>query len=223
MGEDVSKCPELTKEGLDQLKIRCFDWEISQMEKNYGEIAVKFICEVIPNEFFWIPASSSGKYHPACSRGNGGLVIHSKRVCYFIHQMTEGLKHPAVSKNAYDMQQSRLIFAAMVHDMAKKNKYDSNSPDYKNHPFIAAQMVVDNIELFKGIKDGNMECYRAADLIKTHMGVFTPNITTADFDKLLFDAKLLYMADYLSSRKHCGTFIDDFVVPEELISYVKSN
>ena len=33
--------------------------------------------EIIPDYFFEIPASSSGKYHPKISLGNGGVVRHT--------------------------------------------------------------------------------------------------------------------------------------------------
>ena len=36
----------------------------------------------VPDYFWTVAASSSGKYHPACDLGDGGLVRHSIMVCH---------------------------------------------------------------------------------------------------------------------------------------------
>ena len=35
----------------------------------------------------WLPASSSGKYHPKCDLGEGGLIRHSKVVFQFMEEI----------------------------------------------------------------------------------------------------------------------------------------
>ena len=43
------------------------------------------LIELLPNYFFEVPASSTGKYHPEFALGDGGLIRHTKvavRIAY---------------------------------------------------------------------------------------------------------------------------------------------
>ena len=55
-----------------------FKKELSYVKnKNYVDCAKNMI-ELLPDYFFSIPASSTGKYHPGFAQGDGGLVRHTK-------------------------------------------------------------------------------------------------------------------------------------------------
>ena len=66
-------------------KKEVFKREVNYLKnERYRENANKLI-ELLPDYFFEVPASSTGKYHPAFSLGDGGLVRHTKaavRIAY---------------------------------------------------------------------------------------------------------------------------------------------
>ena len=59
-------------------KVNVFEKEINYVKNpRYKESAKKLI-ELLPDYFFEVPASSTGKYHPSFALNNGGLVRHTK-------------------------------------------------------------------------------------------------------------------------------------------------
>ena len=193
------------KKLTDEQKLACFEWELLQMTQDYRETTRNFILKIIPDEFFFAPASSSGTHHPMCARGEGGLVIHTKRVCYFVHQFCEALDF---SKEDY----SAMLMAAVLHDIGKKIKY-KNGKEYENHPLTASELVRQNTDLFV-TKHPKEDAMKVADLIRTHMGRWGPPGHT-NLNDFSLPQILLFLADFLASRKQCGTFIDDFKLPWE--------
>ena len=62
------------------IKMTTKEMFIAEIEKikraDLKEVALELVDEI--PEYFWVvPASSSGKYHPEISLGDGGLVRHS--------------------------------------------------------------------------------------------------------------------------------------------------
>ena len=51
----------------------------SQVYSDFAEAAIISL----PDYFFEIPASSTGKYHPSYALGTGGLVRHTKAAVLF--------------------------------------------------------------------------------------------------------------------------------------------
>ena len=49
----------------------------------YRECTREILDELVPDYFYDVPASSTGKYHPWYSLGYGGLVRHTKAVVMF--------------------------------------------------------------------------------------------------------------------------------------------
>ena len=53
--------------------------ELEKIVSPHNKNAVtKFLEEVVPDYFWHVPASSTGKYHPNFAQGEGGLVRHTK-------------------------------------------------------------------------------------------------------------------------------------------------
>ena len=60
------------------MKADIFKTELGYIkEDDIREKAIKVI-NMLPDYFFEVPASSTGKYHPSFSQGEGGLVRHTK-------------------------------------------------------------------------------------------------------------------------------------------------
>lgn len=69
----------------------------------------------VPERFFYIPASSSGKYHPSYALGTGGLIRHTAAALYFAEALFP-LYH-------FTSRQKDYIRAALIlHDTQKPSK-----------------------------------------------------------------------------------------------------
>ena len=47
----------------------------------------------VPEYFYKAPASSTGKYHPACTNKEGGLLVHVRRAVYIANRLCDGSQY----------------------------------------------------------------------------------------------------------------------------------
>ena len=67
------------------MKEEVFKKELTYIKNNRYKENIKVLINLLPDYFFEIPASSTGKYHPYYATGKGGLVRHTKaavRIAY---------------------------------------------------------------------------------------------------------------------------------------------
>lgn len=165
------------------------------------------MAEELPEYFWTVPASSSGKYHPACDLGEGGLVRHSLMVCKCGLDFLETEMFVRKSNDMEDLVRVTCLF----HDGLKSGLVaeDGTYSDHTvfEHPRLASDFVRDfltraNIDSFK--------VEMITNAIYTHMGKWcvdtygekkgTPQKALSkprtDFEKLI------HIADYTASRKY---------------------
>lgn len=178
------------------MKYETFNTEINLIKnKKYQEAAKKMI-ELLPDYFFEIPASSTGKYHPSFAQGEGGLVRHTKvavRMCY------ELANNNSIGHAFTDDEKDLMLIALIMHDGLKsgmpKEKYTR-----ADHPLLAAKLVTDNKEKI-GLTDG--EAKFISSVIETHMGEWNKDY---DGNEILPVPKnkyqrFVHMCDFLASKK----------------------
>jgi hypothetical protein len=174
-------------------KSKFFEREINLIQsEDYRSFIRYYLDEHVPDYFWEIGASSTGKYHPVFSQGVGGLVRHTKAVVMFAEELLR------MSSYAYmkDEYKDYVIMACIVHDTCKYGvcKYDKN--EYQNHAKNAASNVNYAWDEYFGYP-----CYEYLyDAIKSHMGQWSEKedrpFTSID--------RCVHMADYMASR----SFID---------------
>ena len=71
------------------MKSDVFKTELNFIKDNRIKESTKIILELLPNYFYEIPASSTGKYHPEFSLGTGGLVRHVKVAVRFAKELLD--------------------------------------------------------------------------------------------------------------------------------------
>ena len=72
-----------------EIKEETFNKEYTYIKNKKYRDNLKIMVNLIPDYFFSVPASSTGKYHPSFSLGEGGLVRHTKfavRIAYELFQ-----------------------------------------------------------------------------------------------------------------------------------------
>lgn len=162
--------------------------------RNFAEKCI----ENAPEYWHRVPASSTGKYHPSYSLGEGGLVRHTIAVVRFLNHMF-GVE--SISDQFTSRERDLLRVAAIAHDMMKsgtQEDYEKSKWTKFDHPLLAARMVYNMDGLTKE------ERRFIAMAISSHMGVFNTDKRHPDIvlpkpgDKYQI---ILHLADYLASRK----------------------
>jgi 23S rRNA maturation-related 3'-5' exoribonuclease YhaM len=160
---------------------------------------IEIILNSLPDYFWEIPASSTGKYHPEFSLGREGLIRHTKaavKIAYDLLQLEQ-------YKNLFeDYMQDLIIGALIIHDGLKYG-FDYNVYNFFEHPNYIANYIE---ELFNKnqLTLSNDEVYLLKGLVASHMGEWNTNkYSNVILPKPLTEAeKFVHLCDYLSSRKY---------------------
>ena len=157
---------------------------------------VQYMEKVVPDYFWKIGASSSGKYHPKFSQGEGGLVRHTKAVVMFAEELLR-MSNYAYMKDEY---KDYVIAACIVHDTMKYGAIEYNKEEYKNHAQKASQMFTNFMFDWVGYCPEML-----TNAIACHMGQWGEDKPFTNIDRCV------HMADYMASR----SFIDIPQIIEE--------
>ena len=120
------------------LKSKFFEREIELIQnEDYKAFVRYYLDEYVPDYFWEIGASSSGRYHPQFSQGEGGLVRHTKAVVMFAEELLRMSSYMYMSDEHKDF----VIMACIVHDTCKYGMRDYDKEEYKNHARNACVLV----------------------------------------------------------------------------------
>jgi hypothetical protein len=194
---------------VDRLEI--FETELEYIKNpKIREFTEKTLLEV-PEYIFKVAASSTGRYHPSFSLGDGGLVRHIQvavRIAVDILSLE--------MFNRYSDDEKDIIISALIlHDCAKKGIPESKYT-IAEHPLVMASFIERNPKL-NNILD-NETLQKLLDCIRTHMGGFNKDFKTKK--EILPKPKnrmqnIVHLADYLSSRKYFDSFNFSINIPRE--------
>ena len=174
-------------------KSRYFEKEIALIKnEDYQKFVRSYLDNYCPSYFWEIGASSSGKYHPQFSQGEGGLVRHTKAVVMFAEELLRMSSYMYMSDEHKDF----VIMACILHDTCKYGNGEFNKELYKDHAKNAANLVKWAWKEYFG--ELPSEFFLSA--IRCHMGQWSERedrpFTNID--------RCVHMADYMASR----SFID---------------
>ena len=181
-------------------KSKYFEKEINLIQsEDYRMFIKNYLDEYVPNYFWEIGASSSGKYHPSFSQGVGGLVRHTKAVVMFAEELLRMSSYMYMSDEHKDF----VIMACILHDTCKYGIEEYDKEQYKCHAENAAFLVHSAWGEYFGVYPS--EFFTSA--IRCHMGQWSEreNRPFTNIDRCV------HMADYMASR----SFIDIPQVREE--------
>jgi len=190
-------------------KIKEFEREINYIQNpEYKEI-VKKLMEKVPDYFFEIPASSTGKYHPEFTTGNGGLVRHTKAAVRIAKELLtlENFKK-AYTSNERDL----LLIALLIHDTFKSGEIEEKYTRF-DHPLLSADFIKKNQNI-TSFNDKEIEFLATA--ISSHMGEWnTNNYSNVVLPKPTAKHHVfVHMCDFLASRKFLNIKFKDNTIEE---------
>lgn len=173
-----------------------FSKELEYIKSEKIKNACQKMIELLPDYFFEVPASSTGKYHPEYALGEGGLLRHTKAAVRIAYEL---LNDPCIGDKYTQDEKDLMIMALILHDGLKSGLNHEKYTRF-DHPILIADYIMDNEEEL-GLEVEEIEFL--CDAVKTHMGSWT---TGYDGVEVLEKPKTKYqnfvhMCDYLASRK----------------------
>ena len=150
------------------------------------KIALKLL-DYVPDYFYRLPASSTGKYHPEFARGEGGLVRHTKAGMILANELL-GLK-----QSQFTMYQADLIMIAILFHDAWKYGVSEEKHTRKDHAEIATKQLSTLLK--------NEKYFREEDTVFILQGVLAHMGQWGNREPKLPHEKFIHMIDYIISRK----------------------
>ena len=162
------------------------------------------IIESLPEYWFHVAASSTGKYHPKYSLGEGGLLRHSKSAMRIGYEL---LSDQCIGEKYTDREKDLMLIALLVHDGLKLGEKEERYTRF-DHPILMANYIIKNQLQYNLEED---DAIFIADVIKTHMGPWTKDYNG---NEILERPKTKYqnfvhMCDFLASKKFLQVSFDE--------------
>ena len=177
-------------------KIEQFTKELAYINNDRIKEDAKYLISNLPDYFFEVPASSTGKYHPSYALGKGGLLRHTKAAVRMAYEL---LQNPAIGQKYTPLEQDLIIVALLLHDGVKSGKEKSQYTKF-DHPLLAVAMIQEQQEHLHFTKE---ELDLLCAMISSHMGVWNKDFNGNEvlpIPKTKYQ-NFVHMCDYLASRK----------------------
>jgi hypothetical protein len=171
-----------------------FEYELSLINnpviKNIAERGVG----LLPDYFYHVPASSTGKYHPNYALGEGGLYRHVKA--------SVGIARDLFRIYNFTIDEQDIVITSLIlHDGFKQGITGATRNTIHTHPIVASKMLREKVKTETSEEANFLETI--CSNIESHMGCWT----TSKWDKTILPEpkteiqRFVHLCDYLSSRK----------------------
>ena len=103
-------------------KLKYFEKEISYIKDDNKKEDIKKLINKLPDYFFLIPASSTGKYHPKFASTKNGLVKHTKvavRIAKDLFETVNNFRIRAPGNN--ELAPRRLVYFRVLRPQALRS------------------------------------------------------------------------------------------------------
>ena len=196
----------------EQDKIKVFEKEYLYITNEDLKKDAMFLVGNLPDYFFKVDASSTGKYHPKYAAGDGGLTRHVKSACKFANEL---LSNPIIGKPYTQRDKDLIIIALLIHDGLKYGKDKKEEYTRFDHPILAAEYAK---EMKDKLNMNEEELDKMSNAVASHMGPWNTN-SYSDVILPIPKApieKFVHMCDYLASRRFINLDFDkdDHVIDE---------
>ena len=175
-------------------KIKYFEKEIGYIKNKDRQEDIKYLINLLPDYFFKIPASSTGKYHPKFASTEHGLVKHTKAAVRIAYDLF--LINDSFSNDDKDL----ILMALIMHDGLKKGIEEEEYTRF-DHPLLVSELIMKNASNLKMDID---QVRKICTMIESHMGKWNTNKYSKVVLPLPIDKyqRFVHMCDYLASRNY---------------------
>ena len=187
------------EEQEESINRNCFSEELNEITNESIRKFAKWCLEQLPDYFYEVAASSTGKYHPKYSLGKGGLVRHTKAAYKIANELLEN----HTIQNFNEVEKDIIRISILLHDGLKHGiKY--NRYVIATHPLEVVNYIENKMkENNKNFID-DFTWNEIASCIRSHMGEWNTDYKTKQeiLPKPKSDMqKFVHLCDYLASRK----------------------
>ena len=191
-------------------KTEYFKVELNYIKDKRILESCKYMINLLPDYFFEIPASSTGKYHPEFAGTKNGLVKHTKVAVRFAYEL---FSIENINNKYTDIEKDLIIMALLIHDGLKSGMVKETYTRF-DHPILIADLVEKNKEHLSLTDD---EIDKLTKMLKCHMGGWNTNnysdvVLPKPKNKL---ENFVHMCDFLASRKVINVKFNDINISEE--------
>lgn len=191
------------------MKEKAFITEIKYIKNKKFRDNLEVMIKLLPDYFFTVPASSTGKYHPMFSLNEGGLLRHTKVAAKIAFDL---LSDDVIGNIFTEDEKDLMIFSIILHDGLKHGINESKYTLFE-HPILMANFIKENKEK---LTLNEKEIDMISSMIAAHMGPWNTNQysdITLPIPKGKYQ-KFVHMCDYLSSRKYLDVKFKDNEIEE---------
>ena len=177
-------------------KIKVFEKELKYIKREKYRINAEKLLELLPDYFYEIPASSTGKYHPSYALGSGGLVRHTKAAVKIAYELMNNDTIGSVFKSD---EKDLIIVSLLIHDGLKSGINHEKYTRF-DHPLLISSFVKEHQkDLSLEISEIEFICSN----VETHMGQWNVDYNGNEVLPLPKNRyqKFVHMCDFLASRK----------------------
>ncbi|MEG0022255.1 MAG: hypothetical protein RSH78_04515 [Bacilli bacterium] len=178
------------------MKHQIFNKELNLIQNDRLRNSAITLLELLPDYFFIIPASSTGKYHPEFALGEKGLVRHTKVAVKIANEI---IKTKTIGDVFTNDEKDLILISLLLHDGLKEGIEQEKYTCF-DHPVLMADFIIKNKEKTTFTEE---EIKMISSNIASHMGEWNTN----NFSKVVLPLpknkyqKMVHMCDLLSSRK----------------------
>lgn len=186
-----------------------FNKELTYIKNpKYRENAQKLI-ELLPDYFYEVAASSTGKYHPSFALGEGGLVRHTKVAVKMAYELSH---NEVIGYSFTDDEKDLMIIALIMHDGLKHGLQKEKYVRF-DHPILMANYIKEN-QNKTTLTDKEIDFL--TNVISSHMGMWNTNPysnVTLPVPHNKYQ-RFVHMCDFLASRKFLDVKFEDNEIKE---------
>ena len=181
-------------------KIEYFNKEYSYIKDNKKREDLKLLVNELPDYFFDIPASSTGKYHPDFAKSEHGLVKHTKVAVRFAKEL---LDNPGLN-NFCDNEKDIIIMAIVLHDGCKSGRVKEKYTRF-DHPLVVCELIKESRSKLSLTDE---EFNLLIRVISSHMGIWNKDYNGNEVLPIPKDKyqRFVHMCDYLLYYLHTVVF-----------------
>lgn len=184
-------------------KASVFYNELAWIEDEKKRAFAERVLNALPDYFYEVAASSTGKYHPEYALGEGGLVRHTKAAVAIAQDLLGLEMYGRYSKAEHD----NILVTLLLHDGMKHGK-DGGKYTVFSHPLDIVDFLRSNDawKEYLSEKDFDQICNGLA----SHMGQWNTDRRSSVIlpkPSSPFE-KFVHQCDYLASRRYLEVMFD---------------
>jgi hypothetical protein len=177
-------------------KIKAFEEELKFIVNPQIKLFAETTIGSLPDYFFEVPASSTGKYHPSYSLGIGGLLRHTRAAVRIAVELSR------IEWWNFTPDEMDLILVSLILHDGWKSGLPKQEFSVADHPNVAVFALKQQTDLQTLITPEQFEF--VTDNIKAHMGQWNRDWKTKqeimEKPKTKYQ-KFVHLCDYIASRK----------------------